>query len=721
MSFNPNYRGFLICLILVILFFPGLIGLVFDDNSYSLHKQQHTTTDAEIDSDLNQFVYPTDRDLERQTRASNVTFKPFPYIEGPALEEGEVYRVTPKEDFIDFKVYNKGNGEDNFEMTVQVGDTSYENELLLKKGWNAILHSGKYTKILKINESQIVTVKVIVPSLVPQGSPCPIKLTATSIKDPTHQDGSKNITFNVFTDLYEDVVFVNRELGPLYMFPDSEKGLLLEIRNVGNYIDSTIRVNVATLPDDWEVIIDSSDIPAGGLRINASADIEVTIRTPKQVLESTHNIKLSVMSNNEIKDEATIPVHILKMQNISIDCKRAQKMGDAGEIITFTIIVHNEGNIQETIDLSYSYLTRDMENMSWKIEFSENPVILSPYESYNVVLAIFIPPNALADINYLTPSRDGYLIRIRGISQNNTTITDEKELEILINPIFNFTFSKSKDIKYFILHQTQIVDYTFKIENKGNIQDIIEIWPDSDVPGNLQWISIPYDQRKLFPGVTEEPTIKFDPPPHLEAGRCVYTIYGKSLNVPSLVQSVELTIEIIESDLELSKIMIGNQELSETDVKVGDTVQISVLVRNIGNLDYNNETSEEKVVIRFMEGSNYLGEVDLAYLPSQISGDNNLIWVYYPWYVGRGRDYTINVILDPYDSFPEINNNNNELMGEVKVEPLSEEIVDKDKDDDVLKIPNLSTIVVMIFIFLLLFNIIIWLLIFRAKHSNKKK
>jgi subtilase family serine protease len=165
--------------------------------------------------------------------------------------------------------------------------------------------------------------------------------------------------------------------------------------------------------------------------------------------------------------------------------------------------------------------------------------------------------------------------------------------------------------------------------------------------------------------------------------------------------------------------MIGNKELSEANVKAGDTVQISVLVTNVGNLDYNNETSEEKVVIRFMEGSNYLGEVDLAYLPSQTTGDKNSIWVSHPWNVGKARDYKIKVILDPYDSFPESSEKNNEFIGEVKVEPPSKEIVDEDDKD--LESPNLSTIGVMIFIFLLLFNIIIWMMLLRAKHSNKKK
>jgi uncharacterized membrane protein len=552
--------------------------------------------------------------------------------------------------------------------------------------------------------------------MVPQGSPCPIKLTATSIKDPTHQDGSKNSTFYVFTDLHKNVMFVDRELKTLYMFPDSEKGGLLEIRNVGNYIDSTISINVTTLPEDWEVIIDSSDIPAGGLRINASADIEVTVKTPKQVVESSYEIKISAMSNNEIKDEIILPVQILKVRKISLFCMKSKNKGNVSEKISYIVTVENNGNSKDSVDLRYSYVTRDMGDLDWKVELSKNFTTLYPYESRDVIVSVLIPLEALADTNYLTPGQEGYLIRIRGISQNDTTVTAEKEIEVQVNPIYDFSFSKTKDVKYIILHQAQIVDYTFKIENKGNIQDIIEIWPDSDAPGNLEWISIPYDQRKLFPGVTEELTINLYPPPHLDAGRYNFIINGESLNDPTLNQSLILTIEIIDSDLELSDIMIGDKHLSEANVKEGETVLIRALVTNVADLDYYNKSTEENVVIKFMEGSNYIGETNFSYLPSKRTSEKNSVWITHSWKIGKARPYTIVVKLDPYEAFPESRIENNELSDKVEVKSVGKE----EKDSSEIESSQIFSIVGIIIIFIIIMIIGIWMNITLAKRGVKK-
>ncbi|MCK5559015.1 MAG: hypothetical protein KAJ51_00415, partial [Thermoplasmata archaeon] len=638
-----------------------------------------------------------------------------PYIVVPEVEEGEIYKVPPGEAFIDFKVYNKGNGEDNFETSAQVGQSDWERRQLEKKGWKAVVHSGRYTRILKRGEFQYVTVKVFVPVLVRAISPCPIQLTATSQKGPEHVDGSKNNTFYVFTDYNKDASFLEDQLPPLYMFPDSERSTIFKIKNTGNSGDLTIRVNVTSKPEDWEVSLDLSDISVGGLPRNTSADIEVTIITPKQVVESVYDIKLAAISNDEIRDEIVLPVHILKVRKIALKCREAKKTGNVSERISFIITVENNGNSKDAVNLRYSFITQGVDNDNWKVQMSKNITTLYPYESRDVIISVFIPLEALADTNYLTFNvQEGYLIQIRGISQNDTTVVADKEIEVLVNPIYDFEFNKQKDRKYLIQHQTRIIDYTFKISNKGNVWDLIDISPES----NYTWISIPYEQRKLLPGVTEELTINFDPPVGLLEGEYKFTIYGKSVNDPTLINSLELVLEIIESDLELTSIMIGDEPLSEATVKEGETVLVRAQLTNVGDLDYYNKTTDENVVIKFMEGSNYIGELNISYLPSERTSSENSVWVTYPWKIGKARTYTVIVKLDPYEAFTESSTTNNELSGKLKVIPPKGTNAD-DAGDELLS-SDLLLLLIAIVIVIIIMILGVWANIAITRRGLKK-
>jgi uncharacterized membrane protein len=647
-----------------------------------------------------------------------VRFIPQPYIEVPEVEEGEIYKIPPGEAFINFKVYNKGNGEDNFETYAQVGEFERQRKLLEKDGWRAVVHSGRFTRILKRGEYQVVTVKVTVPSKVRAGSPCAIKLVATSVKNPKHLDGEKNNTFYVFTDLNKDVSFVESKLKTMYMFPDSERSTQFKLRNTGNSADKTIRVNVSSIPEDWEVIIDSSDIPVGGLPRNGTADIEVTVNTPKRVVESTYEIKFAAVADEEIRDEISLPVSVLKVRKIALASSEAKRKGNVSERISFIVKVENLGNSKDSIDLRYSFVTPGMENMDWRVELSKNFTTLYPYESRDVIVSVFVPMDALADTNFMTPAvQEGYLIKIRGISQNDTTVVADKEIEVVVNPIYDFSFHRDKDTRNVILYQTTILDYSFKIENKGNIWDQIEFSYTTEAAYD-GWISIPYQQRILQSGVTLELTVNFNIPETIGAGEYIFTLHAQSANKFELTSSLELTINIIESDLELTKIQIGDAALSKADVKEGETVLVRALLTNVGDLDYYNKTTvEENIIIKFMEGSNYIGEINISYLGSQEDVEENSMWVSHPWKVGKARTYTVRVELDPYDSFPETSDTNNELSGKVVVLPIGGKAAD---DTGQIESSDIYAVLAAIIIFIIIMLVGIWANIAISRRAAKK-
>ncbi len=630
------------------------------------------------------------------TFRGKVTFMPYPKIIPPEIPDGnEVYFIRPGEADINFRVYNKGNGEDNFECKAQVGETPFETKWKEKEGWRAVVHSGKYTRILSRGEHQIVTVRVLVPATVRAGSPCGIKLTATSVKEPEHRDGEKNFTFYIFADLFKDATIDSYNDKSIPMYPNSEVSTMLRIRNTGNKADRSIRMNVTSIPEGWDVIIDSSDIPPGGLPRNGTADIEVIINTPKKVVESKYEIKIGAMADDQIRDEISLSVQVLKVRKISLQCKNARETGNVSEKISYLITVENKGNARDSIDLRYSYISIGMNDMNWKVVLSKNFTTLYPYESRDVIISVFIPLEALADTDFLTPTLDGYFIQIRGISQNDTSVTSEKEIEVVVNPIYEFGFTKQNDRKYLILHHTQTVDYTFGLENKGNDLD----WYDISYESEYDWITIPYAQRKLHPGVMENLFINFDPPATLNVGEYEFTIKSKSAKVPSMERVLNLTIEIIEFDLALTELRIGDTPLAEVDIKEGETVLLRAKLENVGDLDYFNRTIGKPVIIKFTESQNYLGEVNITYLSNKDSG-NNSVWVGLSWKIGKARTYELSVEVDPGEKIPESKRTNNKIKGKIDVKggSLEDDTTGKASASDMTLIISLIIIFIIIMI-----------------------
>lgn len=317
---------------------------------------------------------------------------------------------------------------------------------------------------------------------------------------------------------------------------------------------------------------------------------------------------------------------------------------------------------------------------------------------------------------------NGYIIQIRGISQNDTSVIANKEIEVIVNPIYDFSFSKKEDKRYMILHNTQNVYYTFSISNNGNDIDRYFIDLDAD-PGNKEWVSIPFVERKLRPGVTEKIFIELFPPPHLPAGIYEFTIKATSEKKPTLIQTLNLTIEIIEFDLALTEIRIGEDSLGKANIKEGETVLLRAKLENIGELDYYNKTIEQLVgkervelIIRFTEGSNYIGETNVTYLPTKKTGSNNSIWVGIPWKIGKARDYEITVEIPETSDIPESKTSNNKIKGTLTVRARGA----GEDEDSMASAEDLSILLILIIIFILIMLAGIWLTISISKRKAKR-
>ncbi|MCK5561894.1 MAG: hypothetical protein KAJ51_14945, partial [Thermoplasmata archaeon] len=188
--------------------------------------------------------YPIEYDAE--TFKVMVSFIPYPDITPP-----DTISAQPGVVYVNFTIINDGNGLDSFRCEATVGQTPFDMQRLAEQGWRAIVHSGKYSQILKRGENHTVTVKIEIPNTVPAGAPCLVNLTVFSERAeficPGHPYAFKSGFFYVYISHFKDAD-VQDYIPPVEMTPGSEATITFTVRNVGNIIDKTITCNVTEIP-----------------------------------------------------------------------------------------------------------------------------------------------------------------------------------------------------------------------------------------------------------------------------------------------------------------------------------------------------------------------------------------------------------------------------------------------------------------------------------------
>jgi uncharacterized membrane protein len=644
----------------------------------------------------------------------NINYIPNPIIIPPEpTDDIGLFRFQPGFEYLDFKFINMGNGKDNFQIDASVGLVPDQTEGLMASGWNAVVHTGKYTKVLARGEHQNITLKLRIPSTVAVDSTCPVILSATSIKDPIHEDSEVNVTFLIQVDQFRSISIVDPIPETISMYPNSEEKVTIYIENTGNSVDKSISLNVSEKPNEfWEIFLDTSDIPPSGLERSGTAFIDIIIKTPKNVLENEYFFNITANSDNIITDEISISVRVLEVYKFSLTSDIRKQFGNFTEELDFFVVLNNLGNTDDSIFIEHSLETPGMENLDWKVNISKNIVQLNYNESKIVKVSIYIPPNAVADTDFNTPYADGYRVKVIGTSMNDSWVTMEREFEIVVNPVYNFELDKEKKSVNLILNNEKTsVDFSFKITNTGNDID----WYDITYESDFNWLTISFSQRRLIPGATEELFINFESPWTRDAGSYEFLIICTSNKDTTLVRKLELIVNIEIFDLKLVEFRLGDLAVSEAELTEGDVVLLRAKLENNGDLNYSYDDFGRELVIGFYEGSNYIDEANFTFLPSKEYSINNTIWVAVEWKVSKSRLYKLRVKIDPNNDLPDSNKNNNEIISDLYVKP--EHSSSEGGEQGFLNFIFIPILILVIFLII----IIAWIMIAkRRKRANVK-
>ena len=99
------------------------------------------------------------------------------------------------------------------------------------------------------------------------------------------------------------------------------------MKNTGNAKDETIKLEVGSHPDQWSVILDTSNIPPEGLEKKVQVTIKGIFLIPSEIIQvlpkGVYDIKIIGYAGTplEIKDELIIKVNILQTIGAEFSCE----------------------------------------------------------------------------------------------------------------------------------------------------------------------------------------------------------------------------------------------------------------------------------------------------------------------------------------------------------------------------------------------------------------
>ena len=286
---------------------------------------------------------------------------------------------------IQFAIYNLGNGDDRFH--VSVGSS------LSSAGWIPVIESGVdglgWTPALPSDPGRdtphIVVVKVPVSEMEIAGTICTVTANATSEADPSLEQAPASAVIKVL----QYYAFSVHIIGPAQKV--GTVGGTVEFQflvlNEGNGVDN-FRIFAAWNEDDAPGWSARPDPP--GVLINpwTNSTIDYIVKLPDDASLGTYTFHAEIWSADPelTSTSRTFRVSVAEHYGMAVWTARAERTVDPGESVHFTVKVRNLGNAIDSYNLSWGW--RDG---NWITYLRPESLTLFPDESGDVNVTFLVP------------------------------------------------------------------------------------------------------------------------------------------------------------------------------------------------------------------------------------------------------------------------------------------------------------------------------------------
>jgi uncharacterized membrane protein len=461
-------------------------------------------------------------------------------------------------------VENTGNTEDTIELTLSGTYSSWGN-------------LDQYSVFLQPDDTRDIWLTVEVPSDA-AGGDYVIKVTGTSSGDPLEfyeMDFTTTVEpwvydVNLFSDIYE------KSARPAENFIFN-----ITVENLGD-IEDTIALSISGEKSQWGTLSEESIT----LGVSDSETITLTVNVPSDAQGGDYEIQVRGTSQgdtSEYSDILLITTIIPYVYDVHLSSDDTDKSSKPGEIMVFNITCENQGDIEDTVNITISE-----EIIEW-CTLADDHFVLGPGEFNTTTVEVDVPSDAQGGDFYFY---------VTGFSLGDPTKYHDIRITATVDPwIYALDLISYKTAKTTFAGES--VTYTMTVENIGELNDTFDLTKSGTYK---DWGDLSPTFVSLVPYSSEEISLTVDVP--YEASGGDYLIKVKARSQTDTSKFVELTFTTTVTpfvfDYDLSP------ENQYSDVPLGATEIFEILVENTGNYQetINLELSGAKVEWGYLDPAN---------------------------------------------------------------------------------------------------------------------
>ena len=229
------------------------------------------------------------------------------------------------------------------------------------------------------------------------------------------------------------------------------------VQNTGNQSDS---FNLSLANVDWPTTLSTPSV--GPLTSNATATVNVTVTVPMTAAGGSYDLaSLTAQSTGSAaaSDTAIFTTTATTDYQLHLDPASDTRTENPGHTVTYTLSVHNDGNITDTYDLSLSSTT-------WATTLSGTPVgPVAPGSQKDFEVYVAIPPGTASG------AQDVATVTVQSRGAPGTT--DSSVLTTTASSDYQLHLDPASDTR--TENPGHTVTYTLSVHNDGNITDTYDL------------------------------------------------------------------------------------------------------------------------------------------------------------------------------------------------------------------------------------------------------
>jgi uncharacterized membrane protein len=390
---------------------------------------------------------------------------------------------------------------------------------------------------------------------------------------------------------------------------DTQVTFTLRIHNIGTATDS-YNLRVTSVDESIFTIQDPISIAYLGVNSYGTTTATVSITPDKyKALAGSYQIEITATSVSDpgVSETIILTVEITPLASVEFNISSQTDNGEPGEEIDYSLQVRNNGNAQDTFELTLHGPNKDWGEI---INSNENPItevtleaITLPGSFANIIVRVTIPGTGE------TKADQTYPITIKAASTNTQNVFDEAQVSTRVEDFVDLeleysgggTPDKTYDPNY------KSPKFSFTVTNNGNQDESsVEIRVDDiDHDWNYYPKTLP---DTLDPGGSTIFSLEFTIPSDAPEGEYeMQVVVTSSVDPAEESDPIAIIVTVVKPDLVISSGDIsGLDNPDELKRRVGSQLTILVTVRNEGT------SKAEHVQVKFYEGSSVKGTTSIS-------------------------------------------------------------------------------------------------------------